>query len=32
VIVSVLAASLLFGVLPGLAELRATLKARRRAG
>ena len=32
VIVSVLAASLLFGVLPGLAELRATLKARRAAG
>ena len=32
VIASVLAASILFGVLPGLAELRATLKARRRAG
>ena len=32
VILSVLAASVLFGVLPGLAELRATLKARRAAG
>ena len=32
VIAAVLAASLLFGVLPGLAELRATLKARRAAG
>ena len=32
VILSVLAASVAFGVLPGLAELRATLKARRAAG
>ena len=32
VIVTVLLASLLFGVLPGLAELRATLKARRATG
>ena len=31
-ILAVLAASVLFGVLPGLAELRATLKARRPAG